>query len=92
MSVCMFTNNGRQHSCPPSLRKSFGFHLPVTGIFRSYWGCQWDARVLDQEYYYIKQEDLEYAISHNLCTVLILNKSLHDGTEKLYVFSEYDHA
>ena len=34
------------------------------------WARQWGER----EYYYIRHEDLEYAVQHDLCTVLILNQ------------------
>lgn len=46
------------------------------------WTRQWGER----EYYYIVREDLEYAISHNLCTILVFNKPQHDGPEKQYLF------
>jgi len=52
------------------------------------WARQWGER----EYYFIEREDLEYAITHNLCTVLTLNKPVRWSRETIFVFSKRDHA
>ena len=45
------------------------------------WARQWGER----DCYYIRHDDLIYAITHGLCEVLVLNKTIFIGPEQ-YVF------
>ena len=44
------------------------------------WARQWGER----EYYYIKHEDLEYAVQHDLCTIMILNQPVYAERYRFY--------
>jgi hypothetical protein len=46
------------------------------------WTQQWGER----EYYYIRHEDLVYAISHGLCEVSVLNQKSLEGANGEYTF------
>lgn len=46
------------------------------------WARQWGER----EYYYIKHEDLLFALTNGLCKAIILNQKVLEGPEKQYLF------
>ena len=46
------------------------------------WTRQWGER----EYYLIKHDDLLFALTHDLCEVIVLNRKVLCGAQKQYLF------